>query len=306
MNENINVTLYNDGEVPDDKLKYAVIAARHNGKWIFCRHENRTVWEIPGGHRESGEKIKETAKRELFEETGAVDFDIDLVCIYGTGEYGALFFAEVRKLGDIPENSEIAEICFSEKLPESLTYPAIQPKLFHAVNGWLCNRTSTGEMWDIYDGDRNRLGGVHYRGQKIPKGFYHLTVHIWIKNSRGEFIITKRAPHKGFPNMWECTGGSALSGDDSLTAALREVREETGLTLSPENGKIIHSYRGHDYFCDVWLFTEDHDLSEVVLCAEETTDKMLADAGKIREMIKDGTFIDYSYVDKVLDYNGNT
>ncbi len=299
MKKTVNIYTYD--EIPDEKLKYAVIAARYKGKWIFCRHTQRTTWEIPGGHREAGEKIEMTAYRELREETGAVDADISAVCAYGVDSYGMLFFAEVRELGPLPEGSEISEISFSEILPEGLTYPDIQPKLFHAVNGWLCNRTSTGELWDIYDGDRNRLDGIHRRGQPLPKGSYHLTVHIWIKNRRGEFLITKRAPHKGFPNMWECTGGSALSGDDSLTAALREVKEETGLSLAPENGRIIHSYRGHDYFCDVWLFREDHELSEVVLCEEETTDKMLADAHTIRTMIKDKTFIDYSYIDRVLD-----
>ncbi|MBQ2729456.1 MAG: NUDIX domain-containing protein [Clostridia bacterium] len=298
MNE---VKIYTYDEIPDEKLKYAVVASRYNGKWIFCRHKDRTTWEIPGGHREPSEAIEETAKRELYEETGASDFDLEAVCIYGVDSYGALFFAEVKELSDIPKSSEIAEIGFFEKLPEVLTYPAIQPRLFHAVNGWLCNRTSTGELWDIYDGNKNRLEITHRRGEPLQKGHYHLTVHIWIKNSRGEFLITKRAPHKGFPNMWECTGGSALSGDDSLTAALREVKEETNLTLAPENGSIIHSYRGHDYFCDIWLFSEDHDLSEVVLCPEETTDKMLADGDTIRKMIADGTFIDYSYIDRVLD-----
>lgn len=301
MNENIKVTLYNEGEIPDERLKYAVIAARYDGKWIFCRHGKRDTWEIPGGHREAGETIEETARRELWEETGALEFDLSPVCAYGVDALGMLFFADVKKLDSIPKTSEIAEICFSEKLPENLTYPAIQPRLFHAVNGWLCNQTSKGELWDIYDGDRNKTGRIHRRGNMLSAGDYHLTVHIWIKNSRGEFLITKRAPNKGFPNMWECTGGSALSGDDSLTAALREVKEETGLTLSAGNGKIIHSYRGHDYFCDVWLFSEDHDLCEVILCPDETTDKMLASPEKIRKMIADGTFIDFSYIDKVLD-----
>ena len=54
----------------DKPLKYAVICARYNGKWVFCKHKNRDTYEIPGGHREDGEDIEATAKRELWEETG--------------------------------------------------------------------------------------------------------------------------------------------------------------------------------------------------------------------------------------------
>ena len=65
----------------DKPLKYAVICARYNGKWVFCKHKERDTYEIPGGHREDGEDIEATAKRELWEETGAKDFDIYPVCI---------------------------------------------------------------------------------------------------------------------------------------------------------------------------------------------------------------------------------
>ena len=61
----------------DDKfLKFAVIISKTNGKWIFCKHKERDTYEVPGGHRESGEDILVTAKRELMEETGATDFNI--------------------------------------------------------------------------------------------------------------------------------------------------------------------------------------------------------------------------------------
>ena len=50
-------------EVDDSLLKFAVIITKTNGKWVFCKHKKRSTWEVPGGHRESGESITETAKR---------------------------------------------------------------------------------------------------------------------------------------------------------------------------------------------------------------------------------------------------
>ena len=68
--------------VNDKYLKFAVIIAKHEGKYVFCKHKLRDTLEIPGGHREIGESIDEAAKRELIEETGAIDFDIVPICIY--------------------------------------------------------------------------------------------------------------------------------------------------------------------------------------------------------------------------------
>lgn len=86
----------------DKPLKYAVICARYNGKWVFCKHKGRDTYEIPGGHREDGEDIEATAKRELWEETGAKNFDICPVCIYSFTDYGMLYFAEIRSFEKLP------------------------------------------------------------------------------------------------------------------------------------------------------------------------------------------------------------
>ena len=127
------VRLYPLSESTEKPVKYAVIAARYQDKWIFCRHKDRMTWEIPGGHREPGEAPEDCARRELREETGALEADIVPVCYYSFSDLGMLYFAEVHTLGPIPESSEIAEISLLDDLPAELTYPHIQPHLFRRV-----------------------------------------------------------------------------------------------------------------------------------------------------------------------------
>ena len=131
----IQVTFHPFDQIPDQALKFAVISARYRDQWVFCRHKQRTTWEIPGGHREPGEVISETARRELWEETGATEAALRPLAVYGVTSdgittYGMLFFAEIGAMEPLPEAFEIRELLFSDSLPRALTYPAIQPMLF--------------------------------------------------------------------------------------------------------------------------------------------------------------------------------
>lgn len=118
-------------------LKFAVIAARAEGKRVWCRHRDRDTWEFPGGHWEPGETIFETAARELREETGAQDFTLEPVRVYGVesgGEetFGMLFRAEIKTFG--PLEWEIEEIRLSDDPPGPWTYPNIQPGLLKRLD----------------------------------------------------------------------------------------------------------------------------------------------------------------------------
>lgn len=131
--------------VDDKLLKFAVIVAKSYGKWVFCKHKERDTYELPGGHREAGEEISETAKRELYEETGAVVYDIEPICVYsvtadynfdGEETFGMLYFADIKEF-ESELHSEIEKIFLMDNLADKWTYPEIQPHLVRMYNKWI-------------------------------------------------------------------------------------------------------------------------------------------------------------------------
>lgn len=155
------------------------------------------------------------------------------------------------------------------------------------------------ELWDLYNEKRERTGRDHIRGEEIPQGYYHLVVHVWIRNRRGEYLISQRsADRPTYPLKWECVGGSVLKGEDSLTGAVRETLEEVGLRLPPSEGRLIYSVVGrvvnglrYQDIVDAWLFEYDGPV-----CLENATTKEVAQTvwmrkDQIKALFESGEFI---------------
>lgn len=154
------------------------------------------------------------------------------------------------------------------------------------------------EKWDLYTKYREKTGKEHIRGEAIPDGFYHLVVHVWIRNSKGEYLISQRSANRPtFPLMWECVGGSVIKGESSIEGAIREVKEEVGLDLKQEHGRLLFSkIRGTDYkyeckifndIMDVWLFDYDGELRLEEATTDEVADCKWMTVSEIRSLYEE-------------------
>ncbi|MFP4456952.1 MAG: NUDIX domain-containing protein [Halanaerobiales bacterium] len=136
--------IFNEKNTHNDKnIHFVIIAAnyRNSEKWVFVRKKDSQTWELPAGHKEKGESVLETAKRELFEETGAKEYNIEVLSDYtliseGKRGVGRIFLAIINKLGPLP-NSEIEEIDIKKNLPKPHTYENLQQQILDYAKSYL-------------------------------------------------------------------------------------------------------------------------------------------------------------------------
>lgn len=151
------------------------------------------------------------------------------------------------------------------------------------------------EKWDILDSDGNKQGRIAVRGKTVlGNGEYHLVVHIWIFSSDGKMLIQKRSNSKRLmPGEWAATGGAAVSGEDSFTAAARELKEELGIKSNKDNLKFLKRIKRRNSFIDIWTISSDTPIKELKLQKSEVSEVRWVSPDYLKTMIKEGSFHDY-------------
>ena len=130
------------------------------------------------------------------------------------------------------------------------------------------------EIWELVDKNKNKTNTLHKRGDErnIPKGMYHLVVETWVKNRKGQILLTQRHANKNYGLMWECSGGSVIAGEDSVEAAARELFEETGICANVEKMKYLGETIKDNYIVDTYLYVLGEETPNLFLQAEEVVD----------------------------------
>ena len=146
------------------------------------------------------------------------------------------------------------------------------------------------ELVDKFDNKRRALGIVRERKEKVP-GEYRQSMHCWIINDKGQFLIQKRSDTKdSYPGYWAVTGGGTDSGETTLDTVFRECKEELGLNVEADNLELIMVIKRKVTFIDIYLWKANIDLKDVVMQEEEVQDVKWATYEEIKKMAEAGEF----------------
>lgn len=164
------------------------------------------------------------------------------------------------------------------------------------------------EVIDIYDADHRKTGRVEPRkGIFLKEGEFMMYVLAVIQNEEGKILITQRALDKKWAaGLWEVPGGGACAGEDSTAAVVREVFEETGLSIAGKTGEPIYSYenvdfeRGDNYFVDIYHVNMAFNESDIRIREREALGFALVGWDDIVELSKSGKFLHYERLCQAL------
>lgn len=139
------------------------------------------------------------------------------------------------------------------------------------------------ERIDIVTENGEPTGRSETREVIHRKGFWHRTVHVWVINSRREVLLQKRAAAKlTHPDLWDmAVAGHISTGETSLDAACKEVKEELGISLSPSDFTFLFTHKdegihhGGTYIDrelhDIYLVVKDIPIEDIVIEPSEVS-----------------------------------
>ncbi len=158
-------------------------------------------------------------------------------------------------------------------------------------------RYNMEEIWDVYDGNGVKTGRTMERGVPVD-GDYMLCVHVYLCNPEGLFLMQKRSESKqSHPGEWDVTGGAVLSGESSAQGAIRETREEVGISLSEENLTYIGRVKKRRSFIDIFLARRNFTIEDCRLQREEVQEVKLVPGQEVLRMEQDKRKRERDYVE---------
>lgn len=172
------------------------------------------------------------------------------------------------------------------------------------------------EPVDIFDELDRPTGQVSLKRTAHEQGLWHRSAHVWIYDGRRRILMQKRSADKDtFPGLWDISvAGHISAGETPVEGALREIREEIGLTVRENELEYLTTIRMEYPYpkfgwtnrehCYVYLLKKDLDPDALALQKEEVEQVRFFTPEEFSELIMAdrGVIVPFeNYYDMILD-----
>ena len=190
---------------------------------------NRGKWSLPGGHKDKGESLRQTARRETLEETG-IRMTVD-----------RLYYQSKKRDVEVWFGKQIGgrlKVQTRECLDASWFSNDMLP---HAENlAFFADIRALGR-WATENSNSRR---VHYPSGKMNKAGFALIV-----NNLNEVLLVQRMKGNR-AGKWNLPGAETKGSEKRREVAVRKTYEETGIIMEPRFLFCDNKHNAH-----VWLGT---------------------------------------------------
>ena len=158
----------------------------------------------------------------------------------------------------------------------------------------------TLEYLDIVDESGQPTGVIVSRDAAHTDGILHRTAHVWVvRRTEGKLqvLLQKRSVDKdSFPGLYDTSSaGHIPAGSEPLESALRELKEELGISAEPGQLRFIGNFRIHyeKVFHDrlfkdnemtfVYIYNEPVDINKLTIQKSEIDEVRWFDVQEVME-----------------------
>lgn len=163
-------------------------------------------------------------------------------------------------------------------------------------------------IWDLYNKNFEKTGKVVQENNidDIPNGLYHLTVNVWIINSKNEVLMVKKSLNFDlrYPGYWTSINGNVASGDDSYCTIKKIILKKIGIKLTSVDKiiKLGEDIRNpHHYIYETFIIQKDLNIETIFTDEIYYSKAKWIDIEEIKNMIGNGE-IEFPLIERIEKY----
>lgn len=168
------------------------------------------------------------------------------------------------------------------------------------------------ELIDVLNEDGTKTGEIETRKHVHKNGLWHKVIVVAIIDKDGHLLMQKRSKKKNTnPGKWDVSvAGHVSAGQTSIEAAIREVKEEIGISLKEDDLKYMFTYKnGHkikenyysNHIFDFYLVQkEEIDLNTIKMQESEVEKVELCDLKQVIQRVENEEVVKRDTVYKEL------